>query len=158
MKRTSVVLASVVACGAFATSVSAGPQRDAATGGGQSGVGTSIAFSAHQGPDGDAKGHVVLKNKQDATRGETQGHVTCVEAVGNVATIVYQVDKSDGNVAEVGQYRKVRVEDNGEPRKGQPVDTIRGGPVTDAPQDCSPIDPPFAGVIMRGNLRVVDGG
>jgi hypothetical protein len=156
MKRLAVIpLTAALVIGAVGT-VNAGPPRDSATGGGQSAVGTHIGISAHDGPKG-ASGHVVLKNMNDPTRGETQGHVTCIESVGNVATIVYQIDKADSEVGSVGQFRKLRLTDNGNPVKGQPVDRIQGSPATDAPQTCDEPLPQSGGELMHGNLRVVDG-
>ena len=155
MRRTSIVLGVVAASAVFASVVNAGPPRDGVTGGGISPVGTHIGLAAHAGPNG-ANGHVVLKNT-GATPGEMQGHVTCINVVGNRATIVFQVDKATGNVATVGQYRKLQIEDNGNPAGGQGVDRINGNQGTDAPQTC---DTPIAdgGVVQKGNLTVTDGG
>ena len=158
MKRMSVVPV-LAACGVFASAAIADQPRDEVKGNGISAVGTDIHLNAHTGGSDGASGHVNLKNSEDPTRGETKGKVVCVNSVGNVATVVYLVKKAESEVATEGQYRKLRLEDNGTPpKKGPPVDRIQGSPGTDAPQTC---DQPLAargGILRKGDITVVDGG
>lgn len=105
-----------------------------------------------------ANGHVVLKNFDLDYPGEQQGKVVCIQATGNVATVVYQMTKSDSVAGNPGDYRKLRLEDNGNPSGGQPVDRIQSsGVASPVPLDCETPILARGGVITSGNIRVVDG-
>jgi hypothetical protein len=138
-----------------------------------------LEVSAHKLSETDVNGHV--RGSGDLNGGlpggdfQVVGHVTCLrvepkpapEALltgpGNRAAIKYVVDNSSGSLAPpVGWVIEVFVEDNGDPRNGQPVDansTLLPTPpeLSDA-RTCD--DPNVAGQpynpLDQGDYRVYD--
>jgi hypothetical protein len=73
----------------------------------------------------DPRGNVHSIGTTGAPMGdfEVQGPVTCLRIAGNRAAIKYRFDQATGSAAPFqGGGVEVFVEDNGEPRDGQPVD------------------------------------
>jgi hypothetical protein len=85
-----------------------------------------LSVAAHSGPSGlDPRGNVHAKGTTGAPMGEfeVQGPVTCLRVDGNRAAIKYRFSQASGSAAPFqGGGVEVFVEDNGEPRRGQPVD------------------------------------
>ena len=142
-------LVTAIAVAGVATGATA--DKDFVTGGGFSGNGTShFSISAHNGPNGPS-GHVDLKSTTGGAK--TSGHVTCLRVVGNEARVVFQIEKgSDPDL--VGQYRRVDLEDNGQP-KGDPRDTIRAGLPRVAEITCADVESGDR-EILHGNINVND--
>jgi hypothetical protein len=118
--------------------VAAGP-GDLATGSASNqfptpaGPGSSrLSAAAHSGPSGlDPRGNVHAKGTTGTPMGEfeVQGPVTCLRVDGNRAAIKYRFRRATGSAAPFqGGGVEVFIEDNGEPRKGQPVDATAFGP------------------------------
>ena len=88
--------------------------------------------AAHSGPSGlDPRGNVHAKGTAGTPMGEfeVQGPVTCLRVDGNHAAIKYRFRRATGSAAPFqGGGVEVFIEDNGEPRKGQPVDATAFGP------------------------------
>ncbi len=60
---------------------------------------------------------------------EVHGQVTCLRVDGNRAAIKYRFEKASGSSAPFqGGGVEIFVEDNGEPRRGQPVDANASRP------------------------------
>ena len=161
---TSVAAAALLVAatpGANAThSGPGGPPKDFAVGGGITAIGTHMGFSAHSGPGGeDPSGHATLKNRDPAFSNiaERKGHVVCLNVAGNRAVFGIEIDNPDPGELP---FRTFLVQDNGRPRNGQPVDTIRGGgpegTVTRPTCETVPqmIDP---AILRHGNITVHDG-
>ena len=85
-----------------------------------------LNVAAHSGPSGaDPHGNVLSKGTLGVPGGEfeVQGPVTCLRVDGNRAAIKYRFNRATGSAAPFqGGGVEVFVEDNGEPRGGQPVD------------------------------------
>jgi len=85
-----------------------------------------LNVAAHSGPTGlDPRGNVHAKGTTGFPNGEfeVQGPVTCLRVDGNKAAIKYRFSEATGSAAPFqGGGVEVFVEDNGEPRRGQPVD------------------------------------
>jgi hypothetical protein len=82
--------------------------------------------AAHSGPAGlNPRGNVHAKGTTGVPMGEfeVQGPVTCLRVDGNRAAIKYRFQRATGSAAPfAGGGVEVFIEDNGEPRRGQPVD------------------------------------
>ena len=85
-----------------------------------------LNVAAHSGPTGlDPRGNVHAKGTTGFPNGEfeVQGPVTCLRVDRNRAAIKYRFSEATGSAAPFqGGGVEVFVEDNGEPRRGQPVD------------------------------------
>jgi hypothetical protein len=85
-----------------------------------------LSVAAQSGPSGlDPHGNVHAKGGTGAPMGdfEVQGPVTCLRVDRNRAAIKYRFNHATGSAAPFeGGGVEVFVEDNGEPRAGQPVD------------------------------------
>jgi hypothetical protein len=131
---TGVAVSAGVLAGTFGATAASGPgPGDLATGSAlnqfPSPVGPGAArldVAAHSGPSGlNPRGNVHAKGTTGAAMGEfeVQGPVTCLRVDGNRAAIKYRFKRATGSAAPFqGGGVEVFVEDNGEPRGGQPVD------------------------------------
>lgn len=141
------------------------PGHDFAVGGGRhlnfgTGPGfTNEGFAAQSGPSGeDPKGHVSF-NSSDPGSGKAQGHVTCLNVVGNEAFILWTQEKAGEPVPE-GTVILLHVVDNGRPSDGVP-DLIRNSfdpfifPATPERPCGTPVLPPV--LLEQGNITVHDG-
>jgi hypothetical protein len=85
-----------------------------------------LSVAAHSDAGGlDPRGNVHAIGTTGAPMGdfEVQGPVTCLRVDGNRAAIKYRFKRATGSAAPFqGGGVEVFVEDNGEPRRGQPVD------------------------------------
>lgn len=129
---TAVVVGAGVLSGGFAATAASGP-GDLASGSALNGFPTPagpgaarLDIAAHSGPTGLVpRGNVHAKGSTGAPMGEfeVQGPVTCLRVDGNRAAIKYRFKRATGSAAPFqGGGVEVFVEDNGEPRAGQPVD------------------------------------
>jgi hypothetical protein len=87
---------------------------------------TRLSVAAHSNAGGlDPRGNVHAKGTTGTPMGafEVHGPVTCLRVDGNRAAIKYRFSRATGSAAPfLGGGVEVFVEDNGEPRGGQPVD------------------------------------
>jgi hypothetical protein len=85
-----------------------------------------LSVSAHRDASGlNPRGHVRAHGTTGLPNGEFKvaGAVTCLRVDGNKAAIKYRFDQAEGSAAPFkGGGVEVFVEDNGQPRHGQPVD------------------------------------
>jgi hypothetical protein len=85
-----------------------------------------LSVAAHSDAGGlDPRGNVHAKGTTGLPMGafEVQGPVTCLRVDGNRAAIKYRFRRATGSAAPFqGGGVEVFVEDNGEPRRGEPVD------------------------------------
>ena len=137
MKHSRAVVIAVAALGVVA---GGGAAAAAGSGAGDLATGSSVNqfptptgpgfarldVAAHSGPTGlDPRGNVHAKGTIGfpGTEFEVQGPVTCLRVDGNRAAIKYRFKTATGSAAPFqGGGVEVFVEDNGEPRGGQPVD------------------------------------
>lgn len=150
-------VALVVAVVTAIPAVAANPNKDIVTGGGRADgtpPGVQFAIEAQSGPLGEAaKGHVKLDNPNGTNVQDTRGSVVCLNVQGNKATIEFQVEKSN-DPADVGQYRQVFLEDNGNPSDAT-QDAISASLPRSTPRGCdirvAPAQP-----ILRGQIEIRD--
>jgi hypothetical protein len=151
-----------------------GGPRDFAVGAGSSeffagAVGNAhFALSSHSDADGlDPSGHVSSYGDPDGPGPlepfTAKGKITCLRVEGNRASIKWRLDRATGSAAQFTGGGVVSfVEDNGEPRGGQPVDAASTStplpaavfnPTADQcpPPDAAPYDP-----LEQGNVTVHD--
>src|SRR2546423_7797347 len=113
-----------------------------------------LSVAAHSGASGlNPRGSVHAKGTTGAPMGdfEVQGPVTCLRVDGNRAAIKYRFKRATGSAAMFqGGGVEVFVKDNGEPRRGQPVDAnasqlpqFPGEFDTNASQCDNPNDAPY---------------
>ena len=126
MAACKTVTAVAIAALAAPAVASATAPRDFAVGGANNTNGWfQIGLSAHSGPAGeDPTGYVSARSRPNGgfpLPFRFGGEVTCLRVEGNRATIKYRFDRADSPLL-VGGGIEIRVEDNGEPRGGQPVD------------------------------------
>src|SRR5919201_3632223 len=141
--RTVVLMAAVTSAGALAlalaTAAAGGNAGDVATGSAfnqfptPAGLGVArLSVAAHSGPSGQGpRGEVRAKGTTGLPGGDfaVQGPVTCLRVDGNRAAIKYRFRQATGSAAPFqGGGVEVFVEDNGEPRRGQPVDANASHP------------------------------
>jgi hypothetical protein len=131
---TSIVVTGAAFSGGFgATAASAPGPGDLAAGSAlnqfptPAGPGAArLSVAAHSGPSGlNPQGNVHSKGSIGTPMGdfEVEGPVTCLRVDGNRAAIKYRFRRATGSAAPFqGGGVEVFVEDNGEPRRGQPVD------------------------------------
>ncbi len=130
--RSTIALASALVVGLVPATASAshshagGGAGDFAVGGANNTSGFfQIGLSGHSGPAGeDPKGHVSARSRPQGgfpVPFRFGGEVTCLRVDGNRASIKYRFDQSE-DPTFVGGGVQIFVEDNGEPRSGQPVD------------------------------------
>jgi hypothetical protein len=155
--RLAFSLALATTMGLVLASIAVASPGDQLTGGGISSAGTHIGFTAHDGPNGPS-GHATLKNKTVAPpSAERKGHVVCIQVSGNQAVFgIQDVNEVTGDTL----YREFAVEDNGNPKKGQPVDDLVevGTDTTAPPSDCRANPQPVADNfrLLHGNIEVRD--
>ena len=128
---------------------------------------TGFTFSAHSDPfGGRPTGYVTATGDPDGpgpiASFTVRGHVTCVRVDGNRASLKWRFEEATGSAAPFeGGGAESFVEDNGEPRLGEPVDRA----ATDGPQPAETFDPqaeqcedpdtrPTYARIEEGNLTV----
>ena len=139
----------------------AGQAHDHVAGGGSNGarVDNHFSISAHSEADGtDAKGVFEFHDTESGPPTERfTADVVCLRVAGNRATVVGQVRQSKDSIAE-GRYVRVRLEDNGPPRRGESADEIRNqlfAPGAQQPACDAPADIPPRG-LSHGNIVVDD--
>ena len=135
--RSAALVATTLTAGALVagigTAAGAGGAGDLATGSAlnqfptPSGPGFArLNVAAHSDAGGlDPRGNVHAKGTVGIPMGEfeVQGPVTCLRVDGNRAAIKYRFRRATGSAAPLqGGGVEVFVQDNGEPRGGQPVD------------------------------------
>lgn len=143
------------------------PKHDFAVGGGRhlaGGTGPEFVtqgFAAQSGPDGENPKGYVSANSPGVEGSKTQGHVVCLNVVGNEAFILWKQERRDSNVPE-GTLILLHVVDNGPPVEGMPADMIRNSfsPFIIPPElgggPCgTPTLPPVP--LTEGNITVHDG-
>ena len=95
-----------------------------------------LSVAAHSDAGGlDPRGNVNAKGTIGTPMGEFEVHgpVTCLRVDGNRAAIKFRLTRATGSAAPfLGGGVEVFVEDNGEPRGGQPVDANVSRPVEPA--------------------------
>jgi len=141
--RTIGVMAAVTSAGALAialgTAGAAGNAGDLATGSAVNQFATPagpgfarLSVAAHSSPSGlNPRGEVRAKGTTGLPMGDfaVQGPVTCLRVDGNKAAIKYRFRQATGSAAPFkGGGVEVFVEDNGQPRRGQPVDANASHP------------------------------
>jgi|SRR4051794_23056813 len=146
MQRSRRVVLAAIAVSAGALAGGLGAPAEAADGPGD--LATGSAFNQFPTPAGPGFAHLSVAAHSDAsgddphgnvhasgTLGgpmgefEVQGPVTCLRVDGNRAAIKYRFNKATGSAAPFeGGGVEVFVEDNGEPRRGQPVDATASLP------------------------------
>lgn len=144
-RKLFVLPVALITAAAMAGTASAGSGHEFATGGGETGLGTQFGFAA-QNTNSGTSGHAVFKSE---TAPERKGKVICLQVTGNRAVFGIEMD----NAAPGARYTSFEVIDNGEPRGGVPVDTIRGSAFTDVQPTC---DGTLSAtrVVSRGNVNV----
>jgi hypothetical protein len=144
------------------------PGHDFAVGGGRHlafGTGPDFVtegFAAQSGPLGEnPRGHVSA-NSPGVEGSKTQGHVICLNVVGNEAFILWEQEKAGESVPK-GTLILLHVIDNGPPKEGVSPDFIRNSfipfiefPPTPGAGPCgTPVLPPVP--LEEGNITVHDG-
>jgi len=125
-----------------------------------------LSVAAHSDASGaNPRGNVHAKGTTGLPMGEfeVQGPVTCLRVDGNKAAIKYRFKTATGSAAPFkGGGVEVFIEDNGEPRGGQPVDANAAGPPqpagvfdANATQCDDPNTAPYD-TVTSGNYVVVD--
>jgi hypothetical protein len=127
MNKAPLIAASAIAIFALSggsASAAAGGQ-DQVTGSAKIDAGIHFEISAHSGPLGeDPRGNGRSQVDLPEAQGDTQGRVTCLNVMGNQATVELQITRSTQNPAFVGQYSYLFFQDNGPPAGGQAVDLV----------------------------------
>lgn len=87
-----------------------------------------LSVSAHSSPSGlNPSGHVRAHGTTGGPMGafKVSGPVTCLRVEGNKAAIKYRFNQATGSAAPFkGGGVEIFIEDNGQPRHGQPVDMV----------------------------------
>ena len=140
----------------------AGQAHDHVAGGGSNGnpaADNHFSISARSGAEGtDANGVFEFHDTESGPPTERfTADVRCLRVAGNRATVVGQVRQSRNSLGE-GRYVRVRLEDNGPPRRGESVDEIRVQPFPPGAQQPACVAPADLGTrgLSNGNVVVDD--
>jgi hypothetical protein len=145
---------------AYATHSSGkGPNQDLVSGTGHARFSEEFDIDVHvnakSGPSGeDPQGHFFFTGVSSFGSADIRGDVTCLNVVGNRATIGGEITQSrvDNPSFEEGEGVLIFVEDNGEPGKANDMLELFAEPTP--PTVCPPPEPDFA--ITGGNYIVHD--
>jgi hypothetical protein len=152
----ALLLAPVVALASH--SESPGAPRDFAVGSGkntffQVGGENHVMVSAH-GAGPDATGHVTARGDFLGDF-KLEGEVTCLRAEGNRASIKYRFKHAEGSLEPFeGGGVQVFIEDNGQPKGGEPVDRN----AFDPPLPAGTFEPDQCGDPNRTDYDPIDSG